>query len=179
MKRYLLTRPVVLAALLAGAAPVLAKDKPAPPSPLIAAIDRCRQIADPAQRLACFDSAAGALVAAASTGEVNVVDRTEVRKMRRSLFGFSMPKIPFFGGDTTANEVQAQLDSTVKSVRALNNGYYELTIADNDATWQTSDSSVSFDPPRVGQKITIVRGPMGSYFLRINGQVGVRGRRIG
>lgn len=179
MKRYFLTRLAILSALLAGAAPVLAKDKPVPASPLVAAIDRCRQIADPAQRLACFDSAAGALVAATSSGEVNVVDRGEIRKVRRSLFGFSMPKIPFFGGDTTANEAQAQLDSTIKSVHALNNGYYQLSIADNDAQWQTLDSSISFDPPRVGQKISIVRGTMGSYFLRINGQVGVRGKRIG
>lgn len=179
MKHYFLTRLPVLLGVLAAAAPVVARDKAAPPSPLIAAIDRCRQITDSAQRLACYDGTAGALVNAANAGEVSVVDRSEVRKVRRSLFGFSMPKVPFFNGDTTANEAQSQLESTIKSVRALSNGYYQLSIADNDATWQTTDSSISFDPPRAGQKITILRGPMGSYFLRINGQVGVRGRRIG
>ena len=51
--------------------------------------------------------------------------------------------------------------------------------SDNNAVWETSDSNVSFDPPRPGQKISILRGPLGSYFLRINGQVGVRGRRVG
>lgn len=154
------------------------KDKPAP-SPLVSAIDRCRQVGDPAQRLACYDAAANALVQAANTGAVAVVDQGEIRKARRSLFGFTLPKIPFFSGDSTSEEAQRQLDSTITSVHALNNGYFRMVIAENNAVWETSDSSVSFDPPRPGQKISILRGPLGSYFLRINGQIGVRGRRVG
>ena len=169
----------LMIAALAAATPAAAKDKPAPPSPLVTAIDRCRQMTDPAQRLACYDSAANALVQAANAGTVAVVDQNEIRKARHSLFGFTLPKIPFFSGDTTADEAQRQLDSTITSVRPLNNGYFRLVIADNGAVWETTDSSISFDPPRPGQKITIVRGPLGSYFLRINGQVGVRGRRVG
>jgi hypothetical protein len=167
-------------AALALATPVWAKgkDKPAP-SPLVSAIDRCRQITDATQRLACYDSAANALVSAANSGAVAVVDQNEIRKARHSLFGFTLPKIPFFSGDDTADEAQKQLDSTITSVQALSNGYYRVVIADNNATWETSDSSISFDPPKKGQKITIIRGPLGSYFLRINGQVGVRGRRVG
>src|SRR5438309_6977723 len=76
----------------------LAKDKTTPASPLVAAIDRCRQITDPTQRLACFDGAANALVKATASGDVSVVDRGEVRKVRHSLFGFSLPKVPFFAG---------------------------------------------------------------------------------
>ena len=169
----------LMIAALVAASPAMAKDKPAPPSPLVSAIDRCRQVADPTQRLACYDSAAGALVQATNAGTVAVVDQNEIRKARHSLFGFTLPRIPFFSGDSTADEAQRQLDSTITSVRALNNGYYRVVIADNGAVWETPDSSVSFDAPRPGQKITIVRGPLGSYFLRINGQVGVRGRRVG
>jgi hypothetical protein len=173
-------------ALVAASAAVVAtvpasakgKDKPAP-SPLVTAIDRCRQIGDPTQRLACYDNAAGALVQAANTGTVAIVDQGEIRKARRSLFGFTLPKIPFFSGDSTADEAQRQLDSTITSVRPLNNGYFRIVIADNNAVWETTDSSISFDPPKAGQKISILRGPLGSYFLRIDGQVGVRGRRVG
>lgn len=178
MQRLAGSGTLMIAALVA-ATPAAAKDKPAPPSPLVTAIDRCRQMTDPAQRLACYDSAANALVQAANAGTVAVVDQNEIRKARHSLFGFTLPKIPFFSGDTTADEAQRQLDSTITSVRPLNNGYFRLVIADNGAVWETTDSSISFDPPRPGQKITIVRGPLGSYFLRINGQVGVRGRRVG
>ena len=183
MKRLSLCSFVVLAASVAMTAPASAKSKPdkyaAAPSPLVTAIDRCRQITDPTQRLACYDSAAEALVTAAKSGAVAVVDQNEIRKARHSLFGFTLPKIPFFSGDETADEAQRQLDSTITSVQALNNGYYRIVIADNNAVWETSESNISFDMPRRGQKITIVRGALGNYFLRINGQVGVRGRRVG
>ena len=179
MKRLATGEALLLLGIMAVPASAVAKDKPATPSPLVTAIDRCRQIADPTQRLACYDGAANALVQAANTGAVAIVDQNEIRKARHSLFGFTLPKIPFFSGDRTADEVQRQLDSTITSVKPLNNGYFRIVIADNNAIWETTDSSISFDPPRPGQKITILRGPLGSYFLRINGQVGVRGRRIG
>jgi hypothetical protein len=171
-------RLVLIAALMTVAVAAAAKEKPAP-SPLVSAIDRCRQIADPMQRLACYDAAAGALVQATNSGAVAVVDENEVKKVRHSLFGFSLPKIPFFSGDTTANEAQDKIDSTITKVTALNNGYYQLVIADNNAVWVTTDDSVSFYPPKPGQKIEIIRGALGNYFLRINGQVGVRGKRVG
>jgi hypothetical protein len=167
-----------LATAFIAAAPAAAKEKPTP-SPLVSAIDRCRQITDPMQRLACYDTAANALVSASNSGEVSVVDRGEVRKVRHSLFGFSLPKVPFFTGDTTAAEAQDKIDSTITSVKPLSNGYYQIVIADNGAVWMTTDSNISFDPPRPGQKVEIVRGALGNYFLRINGQVGVRGKRVG
>jgi hypothetical protein len=180
MRRLTRAGVLVIGALLIAPAGAVAKDKPArSASPLVNAIDRCRQMSDPAQRLACYDAAANALVQATNSGAVAVVDQNEIRKARRSLFGFTMPKIPFFSGDRSADDVQRQLDSTITSVHALNNGYYRIVIADNNAVWETSDSSISFDPPRAGQKISIVRGALGNYFLRINGQIGVRGRRVG
>lgn len=171
-------RLVLIAALVTTAGIASAKEKPAP-SPLVTAIDRCRQITDSMQRLACYDAAAGALVQATNSGTVAVVDENEVKKVRHSLFGFNLPKVPFFSGDTTANEAQNKIDSTITKVTALNNGYYQLVIADNNAVWVTTDDSVSFFPPKPGQKIEIVRGALGNYFLRINGQVGVRGKRVG
>ena len=171
-------RIALIATLATSAGPALAKEKPAA-SPLVTAIDRCRQIPDPTQRLACYDAAAGALVQATNSGAVAVVDENEVKKVRHSLFGFSLPKVPFFSGDTTANEAQDKIDSTITKVTALSNGYYQLVIADNNAVWVTTDDSISFYPPKPGQKIEIVRGALGNYFLRINGQVGVRGKRVG
>jgi hypothetical protein len=178
MRRQSAGSVLIVSVALVGSTAAWAKDKP-PPSPLVAAIDHCRQITDPTQRLACYDSAASALVQASNSGAVAIVDQNEVRKVRHSLFGFTLPKVPFFSGDTTAGEVQDKLDSTITQVRQLSNGYYRIVIADNNAVWETSDDSVSFDPPHVGQKITIVRGALGNYFLRINGQIGVRGRRVG
>lgn len=178
MHRLIVGSSIAVSAILASTA-AHAKEKPVPPSPLVAAIDHCRQIADSGQRLACYDSAANALVAATTSGDVTVVDRSEVRKVRHSLFGFSLPKVPFFSGDTTANEAQSTLDSTIVSVKQLANGYYRIVIADNNAVWETTDDSISFSPPQAGQKIEIVRGALGNYFIRVNGQIGVRGHRVG
>ena len=165
-------------AVAAGSA-ALAQRKaaPAPPSALVTALDRCRTIADAAQRLACFDSAAGALVAAANSGDIRVVDRAQIQQAKRSLFGFSMPKLSLFSGDSDDDKVD-RLETTIKSVEQLNSGHYRIVLAAEDAVWVTSESKLNLDPPRKGQKITILAGPLGSYFLRINGQNGIRGRRI-
>ena len=90
-------------AWIMGDAAATAKDPPKQ-SPLVGALEACRAIADPTQRLACYDKQAGALLDAAQTGDVAVVDKAEVRKARKSLFGFTMPNIPFFAGDKSADE---------------------------------------------------------------------------
>jgi hypothetical protein len=160
--------------LLASSA---AAKAPAPISPYINALEQCRQIADSAQRLACYDKAAPALVTASRTGQVNVVDRGQLREARRSLFGFSMPKLPFFSGDPSAGDTPDQIETTITSVSDLGYGKFRIRIAEGDAAWQTTEES--FRTPKVGQKIIIRRGPMGSYFLRINGNAGVKGMRVG
>src|SRR5690349_11628724 len=94
MKRLALGSFLVLAASISMAVPASAKDKDkkgAPPSPLVTAIDRCRQMTDPTQRLACYDSAASALVTTANSGAVTVVDQNDIRQARHSLFGFNLP----------------------------------------------------------------------------------------
>lgn len=161
-----------------GAAPAGAKAPP-PQSPLVTALDRCRTIPDPTLRLTCFDSAAATLVAASRSGQVSVVDRAQLRQARRSLFGFAMPKLPFFAGDRSAEDDKDELDSTITSSRPMGNGRFRLVISDGNSVWETLESYMSFSDPRSGQKITIKRGPLGSYFLRINGQRGVKGKRVG
>lgn len=147
--------------------------------PQLRALDACRAIGDAGRRLACFDSAAASLLNATRTGEVNVVDRGQLRQARRSLFGFSMPKLPFFAGDRSAEDDQPTLDTKVTSVRALENGRYRVGIAEGRAVWETTESYLNFTPPRVGDAVVIRRGPLGSYFLGFAGQRGVRGRRVG
>ena len=147
-------------------------------NPLVKALEACRQIPDAAQRVACYDAASSALVNATTTGQVRVVDQNEVRRARRSLFGFSLPRLPWFSGDDSQNEPDQRLDSTIKSAWLLTNvGRYRIVLADN-AVWETTESKVNWIAPRPGQKITILKGLMGNYFIKVDGQVGVRGRRI-
>jgi len=157
-----------------------AKDKDPPrKSPLINAISACRQISDPTQRLACFDKASSELIAATEKGDVSVVDRADLRKARRSLFGFNMPKLPFFSGDKSADEVTDKLVSKVTAVKEMPYNRFVVRIADGGALWETLESYGAFHAPKVGESVEINRGALGSYILRFGRQRGVKGRRVG
>lgn len=176
MNKLLLLGAVAVLANLSGSA--VAKDPPKQSS-LVNALQACQAIADPTQRLACYDKEAGALLAATSKGDVAVVDKGEVRKARKSLFGFSVPKIPFFSGDDTADAVSDTLESTVKSARGIGYGKYRMVIAEGNAEWETTEAYATMREPRAGDKIVIKRGPLGSYLLRIGSNRGVKGKRVG
>lgn len=173
--KMLVFLPVTLAI---AALPVGAKDQPTAPSPLVAALDACRAVGDPAQRLACFDKASAALIDASRSGQVSVVDRGELRQARRSLFGFQVPRLPFFSGDRSAEDDTGELESVIVATRELPNERYRITIKDGNAVWDTTETRINLWPPKTGQKIKILRGPMGSYFLRFDGQLGVKGQRV-
>ncbi len=167
-------------AMLAVAHPAVAQPSPSRATPAqarnLGAIEACRAIGADTARLACFDAAA--LIAASRSGELSVVNRADMRTARRSLFGFALPKLPFFAGDKSADEVPDTLDSTIVSAQSIAYGRYRMQIAAGDAVWETTDSPLNLSPPRSGEKIVIKKSALGSYFLRINGQVGVKGRRI-
>ena len=166
------------AALLAVAAAGAQASQQSETRPL-AELERCRSIPDDAQRLACFDSVSATLLSAERTGAVTIVDRAQLKQARRSLFGFSLPRLSFLEGDRSAADDTGTLETTVRSVRSLGYGKVQVVIADGNAVWETVETYATFDAPRAGQKVTIRRGPLGSYMLRFEGQRAVKGRRIG
>ena len=136
----------------------------------------CQSIADAGQRLSCFDKAAQGLAQAMSKKEVVVIDKARANEAKRSLFGFSVPNFGalFGGGDDAVN----QIESTVSG--AFENGYEGWTIKLADgSTWQQTDGASVALPPRKGDKVTVKRGTMGSYFLKIGSQPGIRAKRVG
>jgi hypothetical protein len=167
-------------AMLAGTAPLAAEDKPE--SAYVTALRECQGKTDPAERLACYDTAVAAMVAASSEGEVRVVDRAEVRETRRKLFGFALPDLGIFGGrgEKDAAEEEAEefttLNTTITGVRT-SSGAYILVTAEG-AQWQLDEMPARLMKPKVGQTLEIKKGALSSYFLRINGQKGVKGRRV-
>lgn len=169
--------PIVVIALIAG--PALAKEQ-SRQSPLVGALEACRAIVDPTQRLACYDKEAAALVTAAQTGDVAVVDKAEARRARKSLFGFAMPNLPFFSGDKSADEVSDTLETTITRASGLGYGKFRITIAEGNAVWETTETFSTMREPRAGDKISIKRGTLGSYVLRIGtNNRGVKGKRVG
>jgi hypothetical protein len=144
----------------------------------LASLAACRAISDPASKLSCYDSTVGALLKAREAGEVQVVNRGELREVRRNLFGFGLPKLPFFKGDQSQSEDADRLETKITSWRSLGYGKYRIVV-DGGAIWETTEASEAIDPPGAGQPLSIRKGALGSYVLRINNQRGVRGRRVG
>jgi len=119
------------------------------------------------------------MLAASDQGELRVVDREEVRQTRRKLFGFSLPDFGIFGGGDrdAAEEKVESLETTIAKVRASDYGGWVLVTAEG-AVWQIDNAPRRLMTPKVGQPLEIRSGALSSYFLRINGQPGVKGRRV-
>lgn len=155
---------MILAAL--AAAPATAKDSnPAAPPAALEALRACGTITDQGERLACYDSASAKLLAAQSSGELVMLDKPAVKKARRSLFGFSIPDLPFFDGDDSDEEEPVdEITSTFASVRELGMGKWQFTLPEG-GTWQSTEALTTV--PREGQAMTIKRGIAGGYMLKI------------
>jgi hypothetical protein len=165
------------AAFLALALAVPASAADAPPAGIKALAD-CRAITDGAQRLACFDREAAALIQSLDKNELVVLDKQAVRTTKRSLFGFTLPRLPFFGerdDDKEEAEFQ-QIETPIKTVRGIGYGKFRFTI-DDGALWETTEGINAF--PKPGEKVVIKKGLMGSYFIRFEGARSVKGRRVG
>ena len=172
---------IAAAALVLGL-PVAAQaqegDDPDPLDPLKV----CQAQADPTARLACYDTAVGAIVTAEEQGDLRIVDREMVRETRRSLFGFSLPDFGIFGGDEDGEDEEEEafdsLVSTVTSVRYMTPNSFVFRIAEGDALWQVDDAPRRLLTVESGDAVEIEKGALSSYFIRFGKQGGVKGRRI-
>lgn len=146
----------------------------------LAALKACQVETIDAARLSCFDKAAATILAASEQGDLRMVDREEVRQTRRKLFGFSLPTFGIFGGGDKTDDQPAieSLETTIAKVRASDYGGWTLVTAEG-AVWQIDNAPARLMTPKVGQSLEIKAGALSSYFLRINGQPGVKGKRVG
>lgn len=176
------SRVAVPLALLACAVavPTAAKDKDAPVRPSqIQELYACRDIAESAARLACFDREVGELSNADAAREITFADRATMKKARRGLFGFSLPNLGgLFGGDDDSDKEDkiTAIDTTIEAVSMDKSGKYRLTV-EGGAVWVQIDGVGTVREPRAGQKINIKAAAMGSYFAKIEGQRPFRMRR--
>jgi hypothetical protein len=137
----------------------------------------CRAMTDPVQRLACFDREVAGVQTAIGTKELVVIDKTRVREARRDLFGFSVPSFGgLFGGD--AEDEIKQVEGVVTSVGRNPEGGLIIRLVDKSVWTQTDDSVIAI-PPKKGDKVTVRRATLGSFRMSVDGQPGVRVKRIG
>lgn len=154
--------------------------EPAYPSSagLIDGIRSCRSLASDSERAACYDSAASALIGAVDSGDVRLVDREQVRQSRRQLFGTSAPELDILKSDgKDADDKTDLLETTIVSAVKTGLASWRFTTAEG-AVWEINNPPRNIAPIRLNDKVVFKRASLGFFFVRINGQTGVKGRRI-
>lgn len=141
------------------------------------ALKTCRSIAADAERLACFDRAVGVVVAAEESGELRIVDKEAAKQTQRRLFGFSLPDIGLFGDGDKDDELD-ELETTITSVRQIRSDAWVFQTEEG-AVWQITNTPSRLRALRSGQSVVFKKASLGSYFIRIAGQIGIKGKRIG
>jgi len=174
--RFRAAMPLVAAAgcLLTFAVPPSASAQDAD---YLAQLKACRSIEDEDDRLACYDAKVGAIVSASDAGDVRVVSREDVRLTRRQLFGTGAPELAILKSDGKDEVVTDLLETTITSARQLSGNSWRFTTAEN-AVWEISNPPRRIAPINPGDKVVFKKASLGYYFVRINGQMGVKGKRI-
>lgn len=165
---------VALAAMLGGAA-ADAQPKGEARSAMLQKLVDCRKLTDEAQRLACYDQATVALDQAEAKGDIVVVDREQARKVRRQMFGFSVPSITLFERGETQEELE-NVTGIVDVARVNGAGRWVIKLKDG-AIWTQVDAKELFRDPKPGMTVKIRQASLGSYMMTIDTMGAFRARR--
>lgn len=160
------------AALLSSLAPALAAAQPE--AQAVRQLSECRKLGADAARLACYDAAAQALEAATARGDIVVVERDQVREVRRQAFGFALPSLSLFDGGK--DETMADITLKVVSASRGGDGKWLLRL-EGGQVWRQIDTTELARYPKPGGTVTISRAALGSYKLSTGGAAAIRVRR--
>jgi hypothetical protein len=139
-------------------------------------LSKCRSLKEDGARLRCYDAAAGELASATSSGSLIVVDKEDLRRTRRSLFGLDLSKLPFFSGDRSAEDEVEQINAKVKRVQVTRDQKWVVEL-DSGGTWQTTEVDTRQSSPKAGDSVRIRRASLGGFLLSIEGRRSVRALR--
>ena len=173
-------RPLLAALLLAAAAtPSLAAvSKPdARRAAVLDALAACRKETVDAQRLACFDKAAGALDEAEAKGQIVVVDREQVREVKRQAFGFTLPGLSLFGARGQPEEKVDRISYTLDHAGRTGAGLWVMTTTEGAVWVQTDGSEEMHSDPHKGSTLAVRHAALSSFFCNVDGQRAVRCNR--
>lgn len=135
----------------------------------------CKAIEAPLERVACYDEAVGRLEAAKAAGEVTVVTRADVEKVRRESFGFSIPSLPSFGG-LRGPDADEDLSRVTEAVQSVSGSAPNLRVklATGQVWVQIDDKRVRAKSPKSAE---IYEAALGSFKMKLDGGLAFRVRR--
>lgn len=178
-KRIAARTTLVLGLGLAGGLAAMAQPAFQSSAALVEGLRSCRAVAATDERATCYDEKVGALLGAVDSGDVRLIDREQVRQTKRQLFGITMPDIEIFKGEGKEDaELSELFETTIASGRQTGPGTWRFTTAES-AVWEINNPPRKIAPIQPGDKVVFKKASLGYYFIRINGQIGVKGRRIG
>ena len=138
---------------------------------------QCRSVADSAARLACYDGQADQLKRATDSSDIMVVDKADVQKARRSVFGLSLPSLSFLDRDEKGKAVElTQIDGKIAGVSPAANGKWRFVL-DDGSRWIQIEPHDFVRDPKSGMSIKIRKAAVGSYLANLDGQIAVRVER--
>lgn len=135
-------------ALLASA-PAVSRKSNESATNVLDSLEQCHSIADPAQRLSCYDTRIVVLKEARQKGESFLPQRVEQKFQ--------------------------PINSTITSVAELQPGTWLLVLADR-SVWKTDDDVRFF--PKQGDTVRISKGALGSFLAVIGKEPAVRVKRM-
>ena len=141
------------------------------------ALSACRREADAGQRLACFDKAAGALDEAEAKGQVVVMDREQVRTVKREAFGLSLPNFNLFASRGGTEERVDRVTYTLDHAGHLPDGKWLFATTDGAVWVQTDITEELRGEPHKGSQMAVRHAALSSFFCNVDGQRAVRCQR--
>jgi hypothetical protein len=174
-------KKVVLSALLLGPAGLVAHAQDDAPIST-EAIYACAEIAEDAERLACYDETVGRFEAAEAAGEVTTISKAEVEELQKDSFGFSLPSIPrivmpkFGGGDEDAELNTVTL--AVTEVERLRYDNLRVTLENGQIWEQTDGKRIQFSKRLGVEAAEIKRASFGSFMMKLDGGASFRVKRL-
>jgi hypothetical protein len=161
---------------LPAAATAAPKPEKAAQAAILKALADCRAIGDSAERLACFDKTSADLVQAESSGAVVVIDRQQIHEARRQAFGFDLAALNFFNRGLSVDEANSLTDE-VAAANQRADGRWVLTLK-SGAVWREVESDPPNRDPHSGSAVLIKRAALGSFVMKIDGQVAIKVKRV-
>ncbi len=164
-----------VSAVVAAGGATLAATPSSQAAPAVQAVLACRALPQDAERLACFDKATAAMGEAETKGDLLTLDREQRRAVRKQAFGLTLPALNLFDRGEKPEEAN-RITATVAS--ASQDPYGKWTIRlDDGAVWRQTDSNEIYNPPHKGSTVVIKKGALGSFFIDVDGQPGIRAHR--